>query len=119
MKLTLLLLSKPARPATLDAPTPSPVWPPSSTQRNPMAGRHRLKGRQVRHSSRSRAVEVVDARTLTTHLLTSDALAVGRLPEGRYTALCGQDVLPACLSEPGAGRCVSCVSIPSQRSGSS
>jgi hypothetical protein len=81
-----------------------------------MAGRHRLKGRRMQHTPRHRAIEVVDARTLTAHFLTVDALAAGRLPEGRYTALCGQDVLPACLTEPGSGRCVS---IPRQRSGSS
>ena len=90
--------------------------------RNPlMAGKHRLnRGRhQVQHAAPHRAVEVVDARTRTGHFLTMDALAAGRLPQGRYIALCGQDVLPACLTEPGLSRCLSCVSIPSQRSGSS
>lgn len=67
-------------------------------------------------TSRHRPVEVVDARTLTTHFLTLDALAAGRLPKSRYVALCGQDVLPASLTEPGAGRCSFCVSIPRQRS---
>jgi hypothetical protein len=81
-----------------------------------MAGKHRLRNRRVQHTTRHRAVEVVDARTLTAHVLTMDALAAGRLPKGRYTALCGQDVLPACLTEPGRNRCPSCVSIPSQRS---
>lgn len=88
-----------------------------------MAGRHRIKerGHQVQHAAPHRAVEVVDARTRTGHFLTLDALAAGRLPQGRYIALCGQDVLPACLTEPGSGRCPSCVSvsIPSQRSRSS
>lgn len=84
-----------------------------------MAGRHRHKHRRVRHAAPPRAVEVVDARTLTGHFLTLDALAAGRLPHGRCTALCGQDVLPACLAEPGSSRCPSCVSIPRQQSRSS
>lgn len=73
----------------------------------------------VQHTTRHRAVEVVDARTRTAHFLTRDALAAGRDPKGRYIALCGQDVLPASLVEPGSHRCPSCVSIPSQRSRSS
>jgi hypothetical protein len=82
-----------------------------------MAGRHRLKGRSVvQRTARHRAVEVVDARTLTVHFLTMDALAAGRLPRGRYITLCGQEVLPASLIEPGRNRCKLCVSIPSQRS---
>jgi hypothetical protein len=70
-----------------------------------MAGKHRLKGHRVQRTSRTsrrhRPVEVVDVRTLTTHFLTLDALAAGRLPKGRYSVLCGQDVLPANLVEPG------------------
>jgi hypothetical protein len=79
-----------------------------------MAGRHRLKS--VQRTVRHRAVEVVDARTLTAHFLTMEALATGRLPKGCYIALCGQDVLPASLAEPGRSRCPLCVPIPSQRS---
>lgn len=86
-----------------------------------MAGRHRLRNRRVQHTSLHRAVEVVDARTRTrtTHFLTRDALAAGRLPKGRYIARCCQEVLPASFVEPGSRRCPSCVSIPSQRLGSS
>ena len=80
-----------------------------------MPGRHRLKGRRAEQAHR-RAVEVVDAHTLHVHLLTNDALAAGRHPEGRYIALCGQEVLPASLTDPGHNRCPSCVSIPAQRS---
>lgn len=80
-----------------------------------MAGKHRFKGWQVQYSAPHRAVEVVDARTRTMHSLTEEALAAGRLSQGRYIALCGQDVLPAGLTEPGTRRCPSCVSIPSQR----
>jgi hypothetical protein len=82
-----------------------------------MTGRHRLRNRRVQtqRTTRHRTVEVVDARTLTAHCLTMDALAAGRLPKGRYITLCGQDVLPASLAEPGRNRCLSCVPIPSQR----
>jgi len=74
----------------------------SGTEAPLMAGRHRLKGRSVvQRTTRYRAIEVVDARTLTAHFLTLDALAAGRLPKGRYITLCGQDVLPASLAEPG------------------
>lgn len=82
-----------------------------------MTGKHRLKTRRAEHTvPRHRPVEVVDAHTPTAHFLTHDAFAAGRLPKGRYIALCGQDVLPASLAEPGRGRCSSCVSIPTQRS---
>lgn len=84
-----------------------------------MAGRHRLLGRQVQHTTRHRATEVVDARTLTAHFLTDDAFVAGGRPKGHYIALCGQEVLPASLVEPGRSRCPSCAWIPSQRSGSS
>ena len=80
-----------------------------------MPGKHRLKGRRAEHTARHRAVELVDARTLTAHLLTDTAIAAGRLAKGRYIALCGQDVLPASLVEPGRRHFLSCVSIPTQR----
>jgi hypothetical protein len=80
-----------------------------------MTGKHRLKSRRTEHTARHRAIELVDARTLTAHFLTMDALTAGRLPKGRYIARCGQDVLPASLTEPGRNRCLSCVPIPSQR----
>jgi hypothetical protein len=81
----------------------------------PMPGKHRLKRRRAEHPARHRTVEVIDAHTLTTHVLINDAFAAGRLPKGRYIALCGQDVLPAGLVEPGRGRCSSCISIPTQK----
>lgn len=86
-----------------------------------MAGRHRLRGprEHIAQPFRQRAIEVVDARTLIGHFLTMDVLTTGRLPHGRYTALCGQDVLPACLAEPGTSRCPSCMSVPRQRLGRS
>ncbi len=84
-----------------------------------MLGRYRRAGKH-RSTGASRArpilIDVVNARTLATHLLTPDALEVGRSPEGRYVAACGADVIPAAMVEPGRGYCLSCVSIPSQRS---
>jgi hypothetical protein len=82
----------------------------------PMPVKHRLKRRRAEHTARHRTIKVIDAHTLTTHVLINDAFAAGRLLKGRYIALCGQDVLPASLVEPGRGRCSSCVSIPAQRS---
>jgi hypothetical protein len=79
-----------------------------------MPAKHSLK---TRRAERRRAVEVVDAHTFTAHFLTTDALAAGRHPKGRYIALCGREVLPAGLTEPGHGRCSSCVAIPAQRTG--
>ena len=62
-------------------------------------------------------VEMVDIRTGQNHLVTPDAAAVGRRAPNRYLALCGADVLPAALIDPGTGYCWSCrTSIPSQRS---
>jgi hypothetical protein len=60
-------------------------------------------------------VEMVDARTRTAHLLTDEALAAGRRGEGRYTALCGVEVLPASLTVAERGHCTSCVPIPAPR----
>jgi len=82
----------------------------------PMPGKHWLKSLRAEHAARHRAVELVDARTLTAHLLTDAAIAAGQLAKGRYIALCGQDVLPASLAEPGRSRFPSCIWIPSQRS---
>jgi hypothetical protein len=65
-----------------------------------MIGRNRLRDRRVQHTTRHRAIEVVDARTLTAHFLTME-LAVSRLPPGRCIALCSHDVLPASLTEAG------------------
>lgn len=83
-----------------------------------MPGRHRLKGRRAETTpAPRRAVEVIDAHTFTAHFLTMEALAAGRHPQGRYIALCGQDVVPASLTEPGNGRCSFCVAVPGQRAG--
>jgi len=73
-----------------------------------------------RHSKRRhtppqpRTVEVVD-HAGTAHLLTLDAAADG-YRGGRYTALCGQDVLPAALVAQQARYCRLCAPVPAQRS---
>jgi hypothetical protein len=67
-------------------------------------------------------VEMVDMRTGQNHLLTLEAAAADRRAEGRYLALCGVEVLPAAMVDPGRGYCWSCQStstIPTQRSGRS
>jgi hypothetical protein len=59
-------------------------------------------------------VDMVDIGTGTSHLLTPDATAD---PHGRYPPLCGLDVLPAALVDPGTGYCWDCrSSIPGPRS---
>jgi hypothetical protein len=78
---------KPAGPATHGRleryePVAGPVFHSKRYGGTTMTGRHRLKGRNVvQRTTRHRAIEVVDARTLTTHCLTVDALAAGRLPK--------------------------------------
>jgi hypothetical protein len=84
-----------------------------------MMAKHRRLGRGRPTLRRRCVIDMVDVRTLLTHLMTPDAAAAGR--RGRYVALCGADVIPASLTEPGQGRCEPCVrmsvSIPSQRFG--
>jgi hypothetical protein len=63
---------------------------------------------------------MVDIGSLVMHLLTPDAAAAGLRGKGRYIAVCGADVIPASLTEPGHFRCEPCLSqsasVPSQRS---
>jgi hypothetical protein len=58
-------------------------------------------------------VELVDV-TGTAHRVTVDAAADG-LPRGRYTTVCGGDVLPAAMVTREARFCRLCAPIPSQR----
>lgn len=82
-------------------------------------GRHS----KVRHRNQQAApkgmVEMVDIRTGNNHLLTPDAAAAGRRVPHRYLALCGADILPAALTDPGTGHCGPCRSstIPTPRAG--
>jgi hypothetical protein len=64
-------------------------------------------------------VEIVDIRTGQRHLLTPDAAAAGQATGRRYHALCGTEILPAALVDPGTGYCWPCQStaIPTPRSG--
>ncbi len=79
-------------------------------------GRHRPKGRRTRDAvPKLLTVEMVDASTLQAHLLSADAER--RDGGGPYIALCGTDVTPAAMVEPGRGYCRSCSSstpIPTQ-----
>lgn len=91
-----------------------------------MPGRHSLRARRAERAAYRRATELVDAQTGQAHALTGSAVAAGRLPRGRYVALCGQEVLPVSLTEPVCSYCPSCfarsqtaLSIPTQRSRSS
>jgi hypothetical protein len=80
--------------------------------------RHSIKRKKAERTAYRRAAELVDALTLRAHLLTLDALAQGQHATRRYIALCGQEVIPASLVEPGRSRCQLCVSsasIPMQR----
>ena len=74
-------------------------------------GRH-SKGHQ--QAQRRRTVEVVDT-TGTAHLMTVTAAEHG-LPLGRYTAVCGTNVVPAALIAREARYCRLCAPIPTQRS---
>ena len=74
----------------------------------------RVRGRRAaRHSkARAQARRVVPVFAVTDnagveHLVTEEAMAVGRL-SGRYRAGCGSEVLAASLTMPDCGRCRSC-----------
>lgn len=72
-------------------------------------GRHRRRDRARQTGLRSRRlIAWVDARTSITHLLTPEAAAAGRLGGGRYITLCGANVLPASLVDPGESYCRAC-----------
>lgn len=51
---------------------------------------------------------MVDARTLTEHLIDLDTIAAAR-HEGRYTALCGTEVLAASMTTKERGFCRKCL----------
>ena len=82
--------------------------------------KHRLLRPRHRLTPRRRClVDMVDIRSLVMHLVTPDVAAAGLRGNGRCVALCGADVIPACLTEPGRFRCQPCLlqsaSVPSQR----
>jgi hypothetical protein len=69
--------------------------------------KHRLADRRAgtRVPIPAHLVHMVDLGTRMSHLLTRDATAD---PHGRYPALCGLDVLPAAMVDPGTGYCRNC-----------
>jgi hypothetical protein len=76
--------------------------------------RHRLPGRHQTTPVVQHTIEMVDTAG-TAHFLTIDAAADGR-PRGRYTAICGEEILPGALVARGARWCPLCIPIPTQRS---
>jgi hypothetical protein len=77
-----------------------------------MAGRHSKRGARARIPEQRKpyrpSIELVDARTKQAHLLTLTAYEAALNPHVAYIALCGAEVLPACLVEPGRGYCRPC-----------
>jgi hypothetical protein len=55
-------------------------------------------------------VILVDRRTRVTHLMTPDAAEAAHHPGGRHLALCGAELIPAAMIEPGCGYCLPCLS---------
>jgi hypothetical protein len=79
-------------------------------------GRHSKPPPDRRRTAQRRAiatVELVDVN-LVAHRVTVDDAALG-LPLGRYTTVCGGDVLPAAMVARAARFCRLCTPIPSQR----
>jgi hypothetical protein len=83
-----------------------------------MVGRHSTPQHRPQSDraerQRTRTVEIVDSSG-TAHLL-SVAAAENGLSRGRYTAICGGDVLPAALVARQARYCRLCAPVPTQRS---
>jgi hypothetical protein len=78
--------------------------------------KHKQPGRRTTQRRTIETLELVDT-TGTAHRVTVDA-AVDGLPRGRYTTVCGGDVLPAALVIREARHCRPCAPVPAQRSGS-
>ncbi len=57
---------------------------------------------------RSPGIAVTDGLTRVTHRVSSEAMSEGRRTGGRYQAVCGVQLWPASLTEPGRGRCPAC-----------
>ncbi len=90
-------------------------------ERDMAKARHRLLRRRHQLTPRRHCLlDMVDIRSLVVHRVTPDAAAAGFRGTGRYIALCGAEVIPACMTEPGRFRCEPCLSqsasVPSQRS---
>lgn len=76
-------------------------------ERDGPSGRHRAgrRGRPV--TSSALAQTMVDARTLTEHLIDFDTFTAVR-HQGRYVALCGTEVLAASMTTEERGHCREC-----------
>lgn len=79
--------------------------------------KHRLGKRQDDRAAPRRTVATVQLVDVsgTAHLVTVDEATTG-VTRGRYTTLCGGDVLPAALVTRESRQCRLCTPIPSQRS---
>lgn len=64
-------------------------------------------------------VKWVELVTNIEHLLTRDATSAGTPGAGGYITLCGADIIPGAMVEPGRKRCQDCLAhvIPGQRRG--
>ena len=89
-------------------PRPIRRWRRAEDDR-PRRGRHRAARRGVGSVpvTKHAVFSVTDAHTGCEHLVTEDAIGVGRR-SGRYAGVCGADVLAASLTAPGRGYCRSC-----------
>lgn len=83
-------------------------------ERGDLMAKHRL-GKWHLNERLQRTVEMVDTRIGTAHCLTLAAAENG-LPQGRYTVLCGEGVVPAALVAREARWCKLGAPIPTQRS---
>jgi hypothetical protein len=71
-------------------------------------GRHRRDRAEGRPGERPRfGAAPGDRRRGIAHLVTEDAMVVGRL-SGRYVGCCGVEVLAGSLTEPESGSCKGC-----------
>lgn len=78
-------------------------------------GKHsKQQGRHVPQRRTIETLELIDVAG-TAHRVTVDAAADG-LPRGRYTTLCGGDVLPTPMVTREARHCRLCAPVPTQRS---
>ncbi|HET9118407.1 MAG TPA: hypothetical protein VFN75_10125 [Pseudonocardiaceae bacterium] len=72
--------------------------------------RHRLPGRRETTPVVERTIEMVDTAG-TAHFLTLDAAADGR-PQGRYAAMCREEIVSGALVARRARWCPLCIPIP-------
>lgn len=83
--------------------------------RKTSTAKHRLPAAQrgEQESCSPRTIEMVD-HTGTAHFRTVDAAADG-LPQGRYTAVCSEEILPGALVARMTRWCPLSIPLPTQR----